>query len=110
MKTKTRNFMELYQAMQDKKKNLCAGLDIDPQQIPLSFRRYYHTEAAAMYGYGVHMVEETADVVGAYKPNFAFYEARGSHGLECLEGMMEFIRTYAPSVPIILDRKAGDID
>ena len=51
----------------------------------------------------------THDLVCAYKPNIAFYEALGWDGLNALEKTISYIRTNAPNVPIIGDGKRGDI-
>jgi len=55
------------------------------------------------------IVDATRDLVCAYKPNIAFYEALGFGGLEALKGTVEYIRRRAPEVVIICDAKRGDI-
>ena len=55
------------------------------------------------------IVEATADVVCAYKPNLAFYEALGLPGLKALESTMAYIRQAFPSAVVIGDAKRGDI-
>jgi orotidine-5'-phosphate decarboxylase len=52
------------------------------------------------------IVEATADLVCAYKPNLAFYEALGLEGLRALEKTLSFI---PPSIPVIGDAKRGDV-
>lgn len=52
------------------------------------------------------IVEATADVALAFKPNIAFFEAVGPGGLEALATL---IREIPDSVPVILDAKRGDI-
>ena len=53
------------------------------------------------------IIDATCDLVCAYKPNAAFYEAYGIDGLRALEATVEAAR--AKSVPVILDAKRGDI-
>jgi orotidine-5'-phosphate decarboxylase len=51
------------------------------------------------------IVEATSDLVCAYKPNLAFYEAAGIPGLEALQRTLECIPDY---IPVIGDAKRGD--
>lgn len=55
------------------------------------------------------IVDATHDLVCAYKPNSAFYEARGAQGIEQLKATCTYIQKTYPEVPIILDAKRGDI-
>ena len=55
------------------------------------------------------IVEATADLVCAYKPNIAFYEALGMPGLRALEATIAHIRGAAPDCVVIMDAKRGDI-
>jgi len=75
---------------------LCVGLDPDPALIP-------HPHIPSFLG---EIVEATADLVCAYKPNFAFYEALGPPGLEAL---METVASVPADIPTIGDAKRGDI-
>jgi uridine monophosphate synthetase len=52
------------------------------------------------------IIEATAELTLAYKPNIAFYEALGAPGLQALEVTLELI---PDDIPIILDAKRGDI-
>lgn len=78
---------------------LCVGLDPDPAQMPIS-------DVAA---FNKAIVEATHNLVCAYKPNLAFYEALGLEGLRALEQTIEHIRNVAPGVLLIGDAKRGDI-
>ena len=55
------------------------------------------------------IVRQTRDLVCAYKPNAAFFEALGPDGAWALGRVIEEIRDLAPDVPIIYDAKRGDI-
>ena len=81
---------------------LCVGLDPDPAQILAQFRSTEDPVAA----FCQHIVEQTADVAAAFKPNFGFFEALGMDGLRALKSTMAAI---PPEIPIILDAKRGDI-
>jgi orotidine-5'-phosphate decarboxylase len=55
------------------------------------------------------IVDATADLVCAYKPNLAFFEALGMPGLEALQRTVEYIHAAAPGAIVIGDAKRGDI-
>lgn len=66
--------------------------------------------AKAQLAFNVAIIDETKDIVLAYKPNSAFYEALGHEGLRALRRTVEYINKVAPNVVVILDAKRGDID
>lgn len=55
------------------------------------------------------IIDKTRDVVCAYKPNSAFYEAEGAKGIKTLKKVCMYIQKYYPEISIILDAKRGDI-
>lgn len=55
------------------------------------------------------IIDATQDLVCAYKPNSAFYEARGAQGITELKMTCDYLREAYPDIPIILDAKRGDI-
>lgn len=57
-----------------------------------------------------NIIDQTFDLVSAFKPNSAFYEAKGVTGLEALKKTIDYIRQNHPDIPVILDAKRGDID
>ncbi len=78
---------------------VCVGLDPDPTMMPLK-------DVAA---FNRAIVDATHDLVGAYKPNLAFYEALGLDGWNALESTVQHIRDVAPGVILLGDGKRGDI-
>ena len=78
---------------------VCVGLDPDPTLMP--------TQDVFAFNKGI--VGATRDLVCAYKPNIAFYEALGLAGLKALEQTIQHIRTVAPEVVILMDAKRGDV-
>jgi len=76
---------------------LCIGLDPDPKLMPSS---------VSIIEFNKAIIEATSDLVCAYKPNFAFYEALGIEGLTILQKTIESIPT---NIPVIGDAKRGDI-
>ncbi|MEA3254064.1 MAG: orotidine-5'-phosphate decarboxylase [Chloroflexota bacterium] len=87
---------KLLNAARKNRSLLCIGLDPNPALMPsmdvLQFNRA--------------IVDATSDLVCAYKPNLAFYEALGSEGLTALEKTIEHI---PDGIPVIGDAKRGDI-
>ncbi len=55
------------------------------------------------------IVDATSDLVCAYKPNTAFYEALGLPGLEAMASTVDYIHRAAPRAIVIGDAKRGDI-
>lgn len=82
---------------------LCVGLDPEPAKFPAAMRG----DASKIYDFCAAIVDATADLVNAFKPQIAYFAAHGAEDqLECL---MAHIRKVAPHVPVILDAKRGDI-
>ena len=103
-----RNFIELLNTRQAEGKDVCVGLDSDLDKIPATVMR--ETDAGAVVNFNCAIVDATTDLVCAYKPNIAFYEALGARGIEALVATVSHVRSYAPNVPVIGDMKRGDID
>lgn len=57
-----------------------------------------------------NIIDQTADLVCAFKPNLAFYEAEGVNGLEALRRTISYIHQKHPDIPVILDAKRGDVE
>ena len=82
---------------------LCVGLDPEPNRFPLKWRG----QSEKIFDFCAEIINATADLVMAYKPQIAYFS---SHRAELqLERLIRHIRDVAPSVPIILDAKRGDI-
>ena len=82
---------------------LCVGLDPEPTRFPGRFKG----DANKIYDFCAAIVDATADLVMAFKPQIAYFAAHRAEGQ--LERLMEHMRRTAPQVPIILDAKRGDI-
>ncbi len=94
---------QLLQATQSHQSLLCVGLDPEPAKFPDLFRN----KPAHIFDFCAAIVDATHDVVCAFKPQIAYFAAhRAEHQLEQL---VAHIRQVAPSVPVILDAKRGDI-
>ena len=91
------NFTDRLDAAATKNQSLvCVGLDPWGPSMP--------TKDIAAFTTAI--IEATSDLVCAYKPNYAFYEAEGIEGLRALEATMKAVPS---GVPVILDAKRGDI-
>lgn len=75
---------------------LCIGLDPNPDLMP----------KVDILEFNKAIIDATYDLVCAYKPNLAFYEALGIEGLTILEKTVAHIPN---DIPIIGDAKRGDI-
>lgn len=84
---------------------LCVGLDPDIAKIGAEFRSKKHPQ----FEFNKYIIDTTAPYAAAFKPNAAFYEARGKEGWEELHMTMEYLRSKYPDVFTIFDAKRGDI-
>ena len=82
---------------------LCVGLDPEPRRLPAGMR----DDTSKIYDFCAAIVDATADVVCAFKPQIAYFSAHRAE--DQLERLMQHIRANAPHVPVILDSKRGDI-
>jgi len=81
---------------------LCIGLDVDAKKIP----EHLQSAEYPALEFNRQIIEATSDIVCAYKPNLAFYEAMGESGITALRETLKLIPT---SVLTIGDGKRGDI-
>ena len=82
---------------------LCVGLDPEPTKFPAAIKG----DASKIYDFCAAIVDATADLVIAFKPQIAYFAAHRAE--EQLERLVAHMRRSAPQVPIILDAKRGDI-
>jgi orotidine-5'-phosphate decarboxylase len=87
---------KLLNASRKNKSWLCIGLDPDPELMP----------KVEILKFNKAIIEATSDLVCAYKPNLAFYEALGTEGPTVLQNTMKQIPA---DIPVIADAKRGDI-
>lgn len=110
----SRNFRELLEAQWSRGNFVCVGLDSEFDKIPEPLRwnqswRERRDVGNVIVEFNRAIVEATKDLVCAYKPNVAFYEAYGDQGLAALHRTVVDIHAIAPDVPVILDAKRADI-
>lgn len=93
---------ELVQQIKSKRSFLCIGLDSDISKIP----DHLLTASDPIFEFNKQIIDATADLCVAYKPNLAFYESLGARGFESLQKTVEYIPS---SIFTIADAKRGDI-
>ena len=96
---------KLDKAVQINNSLLCVGLDPDLRLMP----EHLHDVDDAYYRFCKIIIDVTADSACAFKPNTAFFEARGAKGIQELKQTCDYINEKYPTIPIILDFKRGDI-
>jgi orotidine-5'-phosphate decarboxylase len=82
---------------------LCVGLDPQPDRLPLE-AVWKWDEPVLPFNKAI--IDATADLVCAYKPNLGFYLQWGAAGMIALERTVAYIPSH---IPIIIDCKTGDI-
>ena len=97
-------FLDMLRAAERQNQSmLCVGLDPEPTRFPADLKG----DAGRIYDFCAAIVDATADLVSAYKPQIAYFAAHRAE--DQLEKLMAHMRKAAPRVPIILDAKRGDI-
>lgn len=84
---------------------LCIGLDPDLKNLSLHILK----EKEPIFQFNKTIIDATNDLVCAYKPNIAFYEAYGLDGLSQLKKTIKYIHDRYTGIPVILDAKRADI-
>ena len=82
---------------------LCVGLDPDPSKFPGDWQG----DARRIADFCCAIVDATADLAAAFKPQIAYFAAAGAE--DQLLRVIRHIRAKAPQVPVVLDAKRGDI-
>lgn len=94
---------DLSSAWQKNNSLLCVGLDPDPAKFPAHLKG----RPQAIYDFCRAIVDATADLVCAYKPQIAYFA--GESAEEQLAALIDYIHAEYPGIPVILDAKRGDI-
>jgi len=92
-------FSSLEQRAKQADSLLCVGLDPHPDDLP-------EFSGVAAREFCLRLIEATADLAAAFKPNAAFFEALGPQGIAALQAV---IAAIPGEIPVILDAKRGDI-
>ena len=87
------NREELVKQIKEKRSFLCVGLDSDIKKLPACLQN----SEDAIFDFNKAIIDATADLCVAYKPNLAFYESIGIEGWNILERTVEYIREKYPN-------------
>ncbi|MFM7395996.1 MAG: orotidine-5'-phosphate decarboxylase [Gammaproteobacteria bacterium] len=90
-------------AMTSTQSLVCVGLDPEIEKFPVHLRHQKH----AILEFNRAIIDATADLACAYKPQIAHYAAVSAED-QLLE-TIRYIRDRAPGIQVILDSKRGDI-
>jgi len=94
---------QIRQAWQANNSLLCVGLDTDNDRLPASVG----SGGDALLRFNRAIVDATADLVCAYKPQIAYYAGQAAE--DQLSATIAYIHDAHPGIPVILDAKRGDI-
>lgn len=101
-----KTFYEKLASSEEKSNSLlCVGLDSDLEKLPKHIREMEFPQ----FEFNKAIIEATHDLVSSYKPNSAFYEARGEQGIAELKMTCDYIHEKYPEIVTILDAKRADI-
>lgn len=84
---------------------LCVGLDPVLEKLPLHLQK----KKNPFFEFNKAIIDATYDLVCCYKPNSAFYEARGERGIKELKMTCDYLQKEYPNIFTILDAKRADI-
>lgn len=99
------NKQQLFENIKRKQSFLCVGLDTDIKKIP----SHLLENKEPIFSFNKEIIDATADLCVAYKPNLAFYESLGVEGWIAFEKTVRYIKENYPDIFIIADAKRGDI-
>ena len=97
---------QLFESIKERKSFLCVGLDSDIRKLP---KHLLEQEDDPVFAFNRAIIDATADVCVAYKPNLAFYECNGLAGWQSYERTISYLHEHYPTHFIIADAKRGDI-
>jgi orotidine-5'-phosphate decarboxylase len=93
----------LAQAWHERDSLACVGLDPQIERLPAHIAE----QGSPIFQFNKAIIDATADLVCAYKPQFAHYAAYEAE--DQLERTIEYIHRTYPGIPVILDAKRGDV-
>ncbi len=82
---------------------VCVGLDPEIERFPPQVVG----QPSPIFQFNKAIIDATADLVCAYKPQFAHYAAYEAE--DQLERTIDYIQSTYPGIPVILDSKRGDV-
>jgi orotidine-5'-phosphate decarboxylase len=99
------NLQKLQERSQAAKSFVCVGLDSELSKIPASLQKAKYPQ----FEFNKAIIDATAPYICSFKPNMAFYEARGEQGIHELKMTLEYLQEKHPDIFTICDAKRADI-
>ncbi len=88
---------------------VCVGLDAVYPKIPQFLKKQNKDKAKTIFKFNQAIIDQTHDLVCAYKPNLAFYEAMGAAGWAALKQTVDYIHQLDKNIITVADAKRADI-
>ncbi|MDR2590006.1 MAG: orotidine-5'-phosphate decarboxylase [Oscillospiraceae bacterium] len=109
------SFVTLQERINTLQNPTVVGLDPDLQHIPPQILEKHIAElgenldaaARAVIEFNMNLIEALHDIVPAVKPQAAYYEILGAHGIQALKLTCDYARSKG--MYVIIDAKRGDI-
>lgn len=102
-----RNYLELLRNRRSEGKRVCVGLDPDIEKMKIPGDMPIHSVQEMQFRLCQQVVDATKHMALAYKIQYAFFAETGANVQITM--LIQYIRKVAPTVPVILDFKRGDI-
>ena len=88
------NRQELVKQIREKQSFLCVGLDTDPKKMPGHIFDLHDP----ILEFNKAIIDATAPYCVAYKPNLAFYEVYGIHGMTAFKKTVRYLKENYPEI------------
>jgi orotidine-5'-phosphate decarboxylase len=109
-----RNAMEIWKRMMNERRFVCFG--VDPQKVKdfpaeVIVRRSNGKidVERSLYKFACDQVRAVAHIIGAVKPNAAFWLKYGPAGMRALKRFIQWVKRTFPELLLICDAKANDL-
>ncbi len=102
-------FIKKLEKLWAENKFVCIGLDPVLEKLPLSITKKYKSVDEQYFQFNKAIIDSTADLVCAYKPQVAHYEEQGVGGWKALKKTADYLHKNFPEIPVIIDAKRADI-
>lgn len=101
------SFIEKLKQKWNARKFVCVGLDGDYDLLPEFIKD--GSKETSIFNFNKAIIDSTADLVAAFKPQVAHYEEAGLDGWSALSKTIKYLKEKYPDIPVILDAKRADI-
>lgn len=102
-------FISLLENQWAKNNFVCVGLDPVLEKLPKVVTQRYKKVNEQYFEFNKQIIDATADLVCAYKPQVAHYEELGIEGWQALQETIDYLHKKYSTIPVIIDAKRADI-